>query len=115
MRFFIILVIGFISASGMVYYLFELNVIDYLPAFSLCPFHAITSIPCPGCGMTRAFICLGQLEFVKAFQYNPFSIPLMLVMILYLFPGRIPSRLNNEILIRCSLLIVVTVWLLRLI
>lgn len=36
-----------------------------------CPFLWFTGIPCPGCGMTRAFLALVQGDFLAAFGYHP--------------------------------------------
>lgn len=33
-------------------------------------------IRCPGCGLTRAFISIFNLDFISAFKYNVISIPL---------------------------------------
>lgn len=41
-----------------------------LPGFVLCPFRAVTGLPCPGCGMTRAFCALGHGDLSGAFGYN---------------------------------------------
>lgn len=41
-----------------------------LPGVVLCPFRAVTGIPCPGCGMTRAFCALGHGDLSGAFGYN---------------------------------------------
>jgi len=43
------------------------------PTFVLCPFRFLTGLPCPGCGMTRAFCHLAHGHFVSALQFNPFS------------------------------------------
>ena len=43
------------------------------PTFILCPFRALTGMPCPGCGMTRAFCALGHGELIKAVRFNPLS------------------------------------------
>ena len=41
-----------------------------LPGVVLCPFRALTGLPCPGCGMTRAFCSIGHGELAGAFGYN---------------------------------------------
>jgi len=41
-----------------------------LPGFVLCPFRALTGLPCPGCGMTRAFCALSSGRFDEALSWN---------------------------------------------
>jgi phosphatidylserine synthase len=36
-----------------------------------CPLRIFTGFPCPGCGMTRASLCLLKFRFREAFQWNP--------------------------------------------
>ncbi|MDR3710893.1 MAG: DUF2752 domain-containing protein [Capsulimonadaceae bacterium] len=38
---------------------------------NLCVFHAVTGLPCPGCGMTRSLICLMHGRFHESFLYHP--------------------------------------------
>ncbi len=38
-----------------------------------CVFHAVTDVPCPGCGMTRACLALIHGHFADAWRYHPFS------------------------------------------
>ncbi len=36
-----------------------------------CPVDWLFGVPCPGCGMTRAFQCALRLDFAGAFYYHP--------------------------------------------
>ncbi len=36
-----------------------------------CPILYITGFPCPGCGLTRAYIAFFHGNFVDAFRYHP--------------------------------------------
>ena len=42
-----------------------------LSRFYRCPFYAITGIPCPGCGMTRALLSALRMESRPALPWNP--------------------------------------------
>lgn len=44
---------------------------------SICPFRAITGLPCPGCGMAHGIACTAAGRLDDAVRYNPFS-PLVL-------------------------------------
>ena len=43
------------------------------PRFNLCLFRAVTGLPCPGCGMTRAFCALSHGELLRAVHFNLLS------------------------------------------
>lgn len=43
-----------------------------------CIFKSITSIPCPGCGLTRGFRSLFSGNILKAEYYNILTIPIFL-------------------------------------
>ena len=49
-----------------------------------CIFKSIFNIPCISCGLTRAFISILHLDFVSAFKYNVLSIPLFVVILLFI-------------------------------
>jgi len=38
-----------------------------------CPFRAVTGVPCPGCGITRALLALAQLRVGEALALHPFA------------------------------------------
>jgi hypothetical protein len=66
--------------------------IEALPP--LCLFHRLTGLDCPGCGMTRAFVCLLRGDLHGAWQMHPFSIPLLLISIAAVsLPAPLRSRL----------------------
>ncbi len=43
--------------------------IAHLP--TVCPFYLLTGLPCPGCGLTRAFVCLGHGQIVSSLHWHP--------------------------------------------
>ena len=49
-----------------------------------CIIRGLTGIPCPGCGMTRAFGCLLRGQWSLSFQMHPMLLP-WLAYFLYLF------------------------------
>lgn len=61
-----------------------------------CPSKLLLHIPCPGCGMTRATLCLLQGDILLAVWYNPNSvifIPFVLIEALVGFVDLIMSKL----------------------
>ncbi len=44
-----------------------------------CPIRFVTGIPCPGCGLSRAYLALLKLDFAGAFHYHPlfWAVPLL--------------------------------------
>ena len=57
-----------------------------------CPWLSLFHIPCPGCGMTRAWVCALRLNFGGAFGMHPmfWSVPVMLLW--WLLDGQIFRR-----------------------
>ena len=58
------------------------------PLPPLCTFKRFTGHDCPGCGLTRAFICLGHGQPWRAWAYNPSS-----WFLFPLFASQIPFRI----------------------
>ncbi len=43
--------------------------IAHLP--TVCPFRTLTGLPCPGCGLTRAFVCLSHGRLTESLHWHP--------------------------------------------
>ncbi len=50
----------------VIYYILKSNELMSIP----CPFHYVTGLKCPGCGMTRMCLHLAKGEFRAAFASN---------------------------------------------
>ena len=53
----------------------------------VCTFRNLTGLSCPGCGLTRSFICLMDGDFPAAWQFNPAGLALFAAA-LFQFPYR---------------------------
>jgi hypothetical protein len=66
---------------------------------TVCLFRRLTGIPCPGCGMTRAFAHLAKGEWAAAAHDHPLAFPLAAEIVLTWLAwgaallGRLPLRL----------------------
>ena len=90
------LLLGLLAYFSLVYWLF--------PRLGIgCVFRDVLGFPCPGCGMSRAFLALLRLDVVAAFRYNPliFGMPYVFV---YLFFDLKPERLHRRILLGIGVL-----------
>ena len=68
----------------LILFLYLLIVLIFLICFKYkipCVFKKIFKIPCPACGMTRAFRSIIRLDFYSAFKYNILSIPIFILLI----------------------------------
>ena len=61
-----------------------------------CPIRSLTGIPCPGCGMSRAWLSALRLDILGAFRYHPMFWSVPVLMAYCMFDGRIirPKWLN---------------------
>lgn len=80
--------------------------VDSLSQWNICIFYNYTGIPCPTCGLTRAFASLVKFDFGQAWQYHP------LLAIVILFPYIYVQKSNKLLVVTLALFIIV--WLIRL-
>jgi len=82
-----------------------------------CLIKEIIGIPCPGCGMTRAYISLMHFDIKVAFYYHPlFVLPAIIAFILLFKSNKHIAKIyKNEAVWMGMLIMVVGVWIVRMI
>lgn len=70
-----------------------------------CPFHSVTGLPCPGCGMTRAWLSLLRGDLTSAFRYHGMFWSLPVLLLLFFCDGRLFSRRWANLLLWSLLLL----------
>lgn len=71
--------------------------LSHIAGYSLmpCPFFALTKLPCPGCGMTRAFIAMFKGDWAAMAVLHPYA-PLFLLLGLVMALASVsPGRLRE--------------------
>jgi hypothetical protein len=58
------------AVSALVLLPFAARLAPFVPP---CPFHALTGLPCVGCGTTRAVVALARGDVLGALAFNPLS------------------------------------------
>ena len=61
-----------------------------------CPIHHIFGVYCPGCGITRMFISIFQLQFYQAFRYNPLVFIYLIGYLIYFIIKVILKKVFNK-------------------
>jgi len=60
-----------VAASGLLAAFAGIDLIDQLEWAPACAFRSWTGFECPGCGMTRALVLLGQFQFAASCSAHP--------------------------------------------
>ena len=87
-----------------------------------CPFHMLTGLPCPGCGMTRSLKAIWSGDLILSLRYHPLGLPLFAscaaLICLRLPRGRVGFRALDAVLSRGVLIwlmaMALAVWTVRL-
>ena len=79
---------------------------------SPCILYHIIGIPCPACGLTRAFVSLARLDLAQAFAYHPLFVFVPFAPLLGI--ERLPDKWRS-ILSFGALGVLVAVWVVRMI
>lgn len=80
-----------------------------------CPIKAILSVPCLGCGMTRAVFSLLRFDFLQALSFHPLVFLLPLLFFYFLFDGRIFGKKADTALLSAVGAAFLLVWVLRIV
>ncbi len=71
--------------TGIIFLIFILGIILFIFKLNIgCLFLKYFHIPCPACGMTRAYKYIFKLDFINAFKYNILSIPLFILILIFI-------------------------------
>lgn len=72
----------------------------------LCGVHRLTGLPCPGCGLTRAFVLLANGDWLTAIGSNPFVVvlyPLFVALgVLVLLPSGMRLSVERWLALRAA-------------
>ncbi|NRA01672.1 MAG: DUF2752 domain-containing protein [Myxococcales bacterium] len=105
-----------IAAIGVVLVAHGLALVDVsglLDGVPGCVFRAVSGIPCPGCGMTHAFLLLSELRFADAFEAHA-AAPALAAVMAWRALRPAPTHASSQLWIAAALIAVLAVWILRL-
>jgi hypothetical protein len=105
-------VLAAVAASGLLANLGGIDLIDHLDWAPPCAIRAWIGFSCPGCGMTRALVLLGQFQFAASCSAHPaapgFAIALAVGVVR---PGLLTGRCR-DVVASAALVFVGIAWLL---
>lgn len=89
----------------IIYHITALIVLLFFAFVYRCPFLLFLKFPCPGCGITRAYLAALRLDFKSAFNYHPlfFTVLPVLLYIPHKKLFKIKISIIFEIIILCLL------------
>jgi len=83
-----------------------LLLVSHLPpdgaGIPVCFFRAVTGLPCPGCGLTRAFSSLLQGRAEAAFAYHPFVFILLPLSVIAAAHNFLPAGVRQRLAEFCG-------------
>ena len=80
-----------------------------------CPVLKFLHIPCPGCGMTRAWISALQLDFAAAFSYHGMFWSMPILLLYYLYDGKLlPWRWADRLILIAIAIGFAVNWIIKL-
>lgn len=69
-----------------------------------CLFRFFTGLPCPSCGMTRAFLAFLSFDFAASFAYHPLLIPALITIFIALHMEVKDFNFNKR---RCNIYLII--------
>jgi hypothetical protein len=106
-------VLGAVAGSGMLAAFGSVDLLDHLDWAPSCAIRTFIGFDCPGCGMTRALVLLGQMEFAAACNAHPAAPGFVLALGAGIVCPDLVSAHRNA-LVRAALLFVLVAWWFRL-
>jgi len=91
------------------------TVMFFLGNRTICVFKATYGIPCPGCGMTRAYIHFFYGDIKGAFNYHPLFLMTIVLVIIWIFKdtGIISKIYKNKLFWISIAIVFFGVWAVR--
>lgn len=74
----------------LIFTLVYIVAVGIMRVFNLpCIFIGLFNVPCPGCGMTRAWLSVFSLDFAKAFSYHAMFWAVPVIYLYFIFNGNL--------------------------